>query len=483
MKHMHRLPGILLVAATLVACAGDGQPEPDVLARAGDHLLRVEPAATLLAEQDELPGQPEVVRALADLWIDYTLLAQAARADSTLSQVDLTPLTRQQVDRERVLRLRESVLQVDTTVSDEELEAAYRQEAPGTSVRARHILLTYPQGAGNAQRDSVMALATSLRTQAAGGADFAALAQEYSQDPGSAVQGGDLGFFQRGQMVEAFDRAAFALEPGDVSDVVESPFGLHVIKVEEKEVPSFDDIREQFRIQFIQRRIAAAEAGYLEALEAPANVQIQEGAYSVVREMAERPAIRLSNRAAQRPLVTFQGGEYSAGEFREWVQGQPPSLRSQIQGVQDEQLEGLLRSLARERLLVAEAQQQGITVPQDEQDTILAEARRRFVEATAAMGLTGVTPQAGESMDDAVQRVVMSTLGSMLRGERDVIPLGAISYALRDGARAEVFDPAVVQAAQRVNEIRGGQGGMIPPGMQVPGMPPGGTMQPPGGNR
>lgn len=482
MKQMHRLPGILLVAATLAACAGDGQPEPDVLARAGDHLLRVEPAATLLAEQDELPGQPEVVRALADLWIDYTLLAQAALEDSTLSQVDLTPLTRQQVDRERVLRLRESVLQVDTTVTDEELEAAYRQEAPGTSIRARHILLTFPQDATDAQRDSVAALAASLRTQAAGGADFAALAEEYSQDPGSAVQGGDLGFFQRGQMVEAFDRAAFAMEPGDVSDVVESPFGLHVIKVEEKEVPSFEEIRDQYRIQYIQQRIAAAEMGYLEALEAPANVQIEEGAYSVVREMAERPAIRLSNRAAERPLVTFQGGEYTAGEFREWVQGQPPSLRSQIQGVQDEQLEGLLRSLARERLLVAEAEEQGIMVPQEEQDTILAEARRRFVEATAAMGLTGVTPQEGESMEAAVQRVVMSTLGSMLRGDRDVIPLGAISYALREGATAEVFDPAVVEAAQRVNEIRGGQG-MVPPGMQVPGMPPGGTMQPPGGNR
>lgn len=482
MTQMHRLPGILLAAGVLAACAGDGQPEADVLARAGGHLLRIEPAAALLAEQDELPGQPEVVRALADLWIDYTLLAQAALEDSTLSQVDLSPLTRQQLDRERVLRLRESVLDVDTTVTDEELESAYRQEAPGTSIRARHILLTFPQDAADAQRDSVVALAASLRTQAAQEADFAALAQEYSQDPGSAVQGGDLGFFQRGQMVEAFDRAAFALEPGEVSEVVESPFGLHVIKVEEKEVPSFDEIRDQYRIQFIQQRIASAETDYLATLEAPANVQVAEGAYSVVREMAERPALRLSNRAGERPLVTFQGGEYTAGEFREWVQGQPPSLRSQIQGVQDEQLEGLLRSLARERLLVAEAQEQGIAIPQAEQDTILAEARRRFVEATAAMGLSGVEPQEGESMEDAVQRVVMSTLGSMLRGDRDVIPLGAISYALRESATAEVFDPAVAEAARRVNEIRGGPGGMIPPGMQVPGMPPGAPMQPPGGN-
>jgi len=476
MRRMRGFMGILLAMGALAGCAGDAQPDPDVLARAGNQFLRVEQAATLLAEQNELPGQPEVVRALADLWIDYTLLAQAAVEDSTLSQVDLSPLARQQVDRERVLRLRDNVITVDTIVSDAELEAAYRQEAPGTSVRARHILLVAPQGATDAQRDSLVTVARSLRQQILEGADFAALATQYSQDPGSAVQGGDLGFFERGQMVAAFDQAAFALEPGEISEVVESPFGLHLIKVEEKEVPAFDAIREQFRIQFIQTRIAAAEADYLASLEGPANVEIVDGAYAVVREMAQRPQLRLSGRAANRPMVTFVGGEYTAGEFREWVQGQPPALRAQIEAVQDEQLEGLLRSLARERLLVAEALKQGVEVPADEQATILAEARSRFVAATRAMGLADVVAGPGETMQQAVDRVVMATLGSMLRGEQDVIPLGAISYALRERTASEVFDPAVLVAANRVSELRGG--GMLPPGLQIPGMPPGAQMQP-----
>src|SRR5207244_1371985 len=65
------------------------------------------------------------------------------------------------------------------------------------------------------------------------GADFAALAKETSQDPGSGAKGGDLGLFPRGRMTPAFEEAAFALQAGGVSDVVEPPFGFHALKVEE----------------------------------------------------------------------------------------------------------------------------------------------------------------------------------------------------------------------------------------------------------
>ena len=83
--------------------------------------------------------------------------------------------------------------------------------------------------------------------RAKAGEDFAALAKENSQD-GSASQGGDLGFFPRGRMVPAFDQAAFALKPGEISEVVTTEFGYHIIKLTEKKVGSavpFEEVKPQ----------------------------------------------------------------------------------------------------------------------------------------------------------------------------------------------------------------------------------------------
>lgn len=464
----------------LAACDTGGRMGPDVLATAAGHQLSVEEAAQLLADQQELPAQAEVVEALADLWIDYILLASAASRDASLGGVDISPLVRLQEEQEVVFRLREAVIQVDTTVTDEELQAAFEREAPGVAVRARHILLTYPDGATPMQRDSVRALAGALRDRIAGGEDFGALAREFSRDPGSAAQGGDLGFFQRGQMVASFDSAAFALPTGQVSDPVESPFGIHVLRVDERQVPDFGEVSEQFRQEYIMGRIQDVEAEYVESVQAPANIQVQEGAAAVVRELAARPQTNLRGRAASRALVTFQGGRYTAGDFREWVQGQSPAFRSQFEGAQSDQLDGLLQSLALGRVLVAEAHRQGIELTADEKQELESEARIRLASAAEAMGFMGVQPGAGESMEQALQNRVLLTLEEMLRGERDVVPLGAIAYSLRRDERSQLNEAAVIRTLLRLNELRNSLPGGLPPGLQLPGLEPGQPLPMPG---
>ena len=88
-----------------------------------------------------------------------------------------------------------------------------------------------------------------------GGEDFAKVAGEVSKDPGSKTDGGDLGFFTKDRMVEAFAEAAFKLEPGQISDPVKSQFGWHVIQVEEKRkkpAPAFEEIKDQ--VEHLSRR-------------------------------------------------------------------------------------------------------------------------------------------------------------------------------------------------------------------------------------
>jgi peptidyl-prolyl cis-trans isomerase D len=138
--------------------------------------------------------------------------------------------------------------QTDVTVTADELQRFYRRHLDrfevAEQVHARHILLTVPGDAPAKDRQHQREQAEKLLAQARQGADFAELARKHSQDPGSAVKGGDLGFIRRGTMVPSFEQAAFALPAGQISEVVESPFGYHLIRVEAVETGGLRPIEE-----------------------------------------------------------------------------------------------------------------------------------------------------------------------------------------------------------------------------------------------
>jgi parvulin-like peptidyl-prolyl isomerase len=100
-----------------------------------------------------------------------------------------------------------------------------------SQVRARHILIKVDEGADEKTVNEKKALATELRQRILKGEDFAKLAKEYSDDTGTKDKGGDLGFFSKGQMVKEFEDAAFSLKPGEVSDVIKTKYGFHIIQV------------------------------------------------------------------------------------------------------------------------------------------------------------------------------------------------------------------------------------------------------------
>ena len=102
-------------------------------------------------------------------------------------------------------------------------------------VKVRHILIKVPENADAKTDQAAKQKAEDLLKQIKAGADFATLAKKYSDDPGSKAQGGELGFIQRGVTVPAFEKAAFALQPGEISGVVKTQFGYHIIKAEAKQ--------------------------------------------------------------------------------------------------------------------------------------------------------------------------------------------------------------------------------------------------------
>lgn len=169
----------------------------------------------------------------------------------------------------RTLLIR-ALLEPQIEVTDEEVRAFFEENADlfaqREMVRARHILV------------STKEQAEELRRQLLDGADFATLAREHSSDAGSAARGGDLGWFGRGVMVAPFEEAAFSLKVGEISEPVQSSFGYHLIKVEERaeaKPAEFNDqvaatIRELLAEEKMQQQLGT----WLQSLRLQADVEI-----------------------------------------------------------------------------------------------------------------------------------------------------------------------------------------------------------------
>ena len=442
---------LMISALALTTACERGGGGGGLVASAGGHDLTVSEVTTLLAPETMLPDQPEVVVALADLWIDYTLLAEAARQDSTLASLDLDLLLRQQEEAGLIGALRDSVVRPDTAISDEAVQRRFALEAPDSRVRARHILLAPPENSTPAQRDSVRRAAEVLLDRLKAGEAFEPLARQYSADSASAVQGGDLGFFERGQMVVAFDSAAFSLDPGQLSDLVVTPYGFHILRVDEKETPRFDELGPQLRVQMKEEVVIRAESLFVAGIEARAQVEVVNGAADMVREIARNPLAKLGGRASRRALVNYEGDALTVSELRTFMQTRQPGYRQQVEQATDEQVvNNILLAMVRRQLLIAEARRTGIQLDAARQDSLKDVLQEGFRDAARELGLLSVTASQDESPEEAIDRTVTALIQSIIRGERDVIPLGSVSATLRLQNSAEVFDTGVQQVVRQV---------------------------------
>ncbi len=165
-------------------------------------------------------------------------------------------------------------------VSEEDLKAEYLRSAKAESddaeVHARHLLVQLTPKATNEQVEAARKKAVALAEEARKpGVDFAKLAKEKSEGP-SKDDGGDLGFFRRGVMVPEFERAAFTLPIGGVSDPIRTKFGWHVIKVEERralQAKPYEELKDQLREKILRSQLERYTDQYIQELRAQAVVE------------------------------------------------------------------------------------------------------------------------------------------------------------------------------------------------------------------
>lgn len=283
-RHIAALAAPALLAAMMGSASAQAPAAPPAVTvtpspAAGDTVVArvngspITEADLAIAADDpslSLPGMDDAQKRdlLVGYMVDLKLGAQAAEA----AKVGQGPEFARKLAylRDKVLLDeyldREVKKAVTPEASRKLFEDTVKTMKPEEEVRARHILV-------ETEDEAKKALA-----RVKGGEDFAKVAAELSKDPGSKVEGGDLGFFTKERMVAPFADTAFKMQPGQISDPVRSQFGFHIIKVEEKRqkpVPAFAEMKEQVETYLTRKTqqdliVALREKGKVERLDQPA---------------------------------------------------------------------------------------------------------------------------------------------------------------------------------------------------------------------
>ena len=254
---------LLFVFGTVNVMAAE-KAKKDVLAKIGNKEITksdVNAYAGLYPEQQQalIKADPRMEEVLVRNLASIMVVSDVAKRKG----FEKDPTVRKQIEIMRNEYLARTYVQKEIigkiNLTDKDYEAyyeAHKKEFENPEmVRARHILVAVKPDATPEQKEAAKKKAEEIQAKAKAGEDFAKLASENSDDPGSKAKGGDLGFFTTGSMVGKFEQAAFALKPGEVSGVVETEFGYHIIKQEERkpaEQQSYESVKEQVKARCLQ---------------------------------------------------------------------------------------------------------------------------------------------------------------------------------------------------------------------------------------
>jgi peptidyl-prolyl cis-trans isomerase C len=199
-------------------------------------------------------------------------LSKASLSEAALrSQLEKNLTIDQFIDKQFVQKV---------AISDKDAKAYYDAHPDlfkrPEQVRASHILIRVDPKADQSQKDNARKKIEAIQQKLKKGEDFGELAKQYSEDPSSA-RGGDLDYFGRGKMVKPFEDAAFALKPGEVSDIVETQYGYHLIKVTDRKpetVISYDEIKDKLKDYLKQETIRKEVGSYLAEQKAKAKIEM-----------------------------------------------------------------------------------------------------------------------------------------------------------------------------------------------------------------
>jgi hypothetical protein len=453
-----RIAALTLAASAAFVAGCEGLKEAftahvDVAARAGSQELSVTRLAELLGgSRLNIPVTRENAGIIADLWTNYQLMGMAAaRGDSLNDQKTIDEAAAGFVASVRVRKLMDSVAR--TWPRDTAYAAAYNQ-AGANLFAARHILFGTQTNMTPQQRDSVRRVAEVVRPQVTP-TNFAQMAARHTTEPGGKERGGMLGVFSRGDMVKPFSDAVAAARPGEVAPgLVETQFGYHVVqRLPYELVP-----KDEFAQRYTESAQRGAETTYYAGLAQRAKLETKGDAAAALKRAAREPAEHRKDRAT---LATFQGGELSVGRMLQWVSSLPNPQRilQQLEAAPDSAVRGFVRDVARQELLLREADRGKLIYTADER----AQLTRDWGQLVAMVwqGL-GVDPK---SLADSAKSVpererlaaarVEGMMDRIMSGQAQMVPIPMpLAFALDEKYDPSINRAGLDRATERAGKIR-----------------------------
>jgi hypothetical protein len=354
---------VLTISVVVAGCSGLRDAftgHQDVVANAAGRELTAERLAELLAPNKQVPLRREILDRIAQVWVDYHLLARAVvSGDSLLDSATIVDANWPAVAQRIADRLHDTLIVSRSNLDNRQVDSAFNA---GDYRWIHHILVRVSQDTTPEVRAAKRRTAEAYLGQLRRGADFRQLAGQRSEDPSTKEAGGSLGLLSRGTTVQPFEEAAFALQPGAMSDVVETAFGYHIIWR-----PALEQVRDSFATRITTVMVDQLDSAYLDSLTNRTGIRVRRSAPALAKRTAEDLH---AARGRRRVMATFNGGRLRQSDFARWLQAFPPQTRGMVLQAPDSAISEFVKSIARNHMLLLTAERMGIHLAPQDLDSI-----------------------------------------------------------------------------------------------------------------
>jgi peptidyl-prolyl cis-trans isomerase C len=297
-----KVVSLLVISLFLFSWTALAEEADPVLAKAGDYVIKKSDLDRVISyyppdKQKQLQNNTQQKAVLVKRMIEVKVVSDIAKKEGFDKRPDVKEQLDLTADNFIVNEYIAKVVLKDIEVTDKDIEIYYelfkgKYTVPGQA-RARHILIKTSKTSTEEEKAKAKAKAEEILERLKKGEDFAVLAEQYSEDQKTRAKGGDLGYFPRGKMAESFENAAFTLKSGEISGIIETNFGFHILKTEdikEARTKTLEEVKSLLANELKNQWAKTKGSEFLDKAMKDANVEIYEDTISGQSQNKEEKA-------------------------------------------------------------------------------------------------------------------------------------------------------------------------------------------------